>query len=178
MKNIDKIIHLKLVEITLMLVIIIISFPLWQKLNLNDVMTTAALYDNARYTYIKVENHSNGPMFPISDEEALTELTPSFLKLTNETNTSEDFTIMMKISKSSSIDYHCLNIAIDHQKQSLKNLYLFDDADNFYFSLKSDQIKGETKEYAFLIWMDATTGNEMMGKTLSYTFDLQEGILI
>lgn len=178
MKKIDKIIHLKLIEITIMLIIIIISFPLWKKLEQNEIMTTAALYDNARYTYIDVENYSNGPMFPIKDDEALNELKPTSLKLINETNTTEDFTIIMKVSKTSTLDYRCLNIAIDRQKKNLKNLYLFDDADSFYFSLKSDTIKGETKEYDFLIWMDSSTNNDMMGKSLSYSFELQEGLMI
>lgn len=177
MRNIDKIIHWKIIEISIMIAIITISFPLWKRLELKEIMTTAALYDNAKYTYLKIDDHATGPMFPLSDKEAFN-LTPSKIELINETNTSENVTILMKISKSSSLDFNCLNIAIDSQKKQLNDLYVMDDSDYFYFNIKSDVTKAETKKYNFLLWMDASTGNEMMGKNLTYSFELQKGALI
>lgn len=178
MKRIDKIIHWKLLEISIMISVILVSFPLWKYLEIDEVMTTAAFYDDARYTYLSVEETEQGPMFPLKNEDALRELKPSKLRLINETKTQEEYTIALKVNKTSSLDYHCLNIAFDQKVEKLEDLYFSDDADYFYFVLKTDTIRGEIKEHNFLIWMDASTGNEMMNKTLSYSFEIQKGILI
>ncbi len=178
MKKIDKIIHWKLLEISIMVAIMMISFPLWKKLEVKEVMTTAAFFENANYTQLKVEEFANGPMFPLKDTDALNLLKPTKINLINETKTKEDYTILMKVSKSSSLDYHYLNIALDKKIKKLEDIYLSDDADYFYFNISADTIKGEIREHDFLIWMDCKTGNDMMGKTLSYSFELQKGLLV
>lgn len=178
MKKIDHIIHWKLVEISIMISVILVSFPLWKYLEIDEVMTTAAFYDGARYTYLSVEESEKEPMFPLKNEEALRDLKPTKVRLINETKTLEEYTLTMKISKTSTLDYKCLNIAFDQKINKLEDLYFSDDADYFYFVLKTDKIRGEIREHNVLIWMDASTGNEMMNKSLSYSFELQKGILV
>lgn len=178
MKKLDKIIHWKLIEISLMLSIIMISFPLWKQLEKEELTTTASYYETANYTYLKVDKNENAPMIPLNTEEALKKLKPSTLTITNETKTREDYTILMKINKKSTLDYHCLNIAIDQWIVPLKELYQKEDEENYIFNITSNKIQGEIKEHQFIIWMDAKTNNNMMNKSLEYSFELQKGIMI
>lgn len=178
MKNIDKVIHWKLIEISCVIAIVIVSFPLWKKLDISDQIATAAFYNGASFSYLNVSNTQNGMMVPVSNEDALKNLEQTKIKVINDTRTNEDYTVLLKIAKSSTLDYNCLNIALNNEVKALKSTYLLEDADYFYFALTNGSIKGEIKEYDFLMWMDENTGNEMQGKTLNYSFELQKQIAI
>ncbi len=178
MKNINKIIHWKMIEITLLVSIILISIPLWKKLEIKEYLSTAAFFSKAKYTYLEVDDNQWTDMYPIQDEEALVNLKPTILSVKNETKTKENYTLILKISKSSTLDVKCLNIALNDQISPLKNHFMLEDQDNMFFKLDSSSIIGETKKYNFLMWMDKSTGNEMQNKTLSYIFELQEKVAI
>lgn len=178
MKNINKIIHWKMIEISFLLSIIMISFPIWKTLAKSEALSIAASYSNIQFSHLEITNTSNGAMFPISNEKALKNIKPGSIKVINDTKTKEDYVIYMKISKSSSLDYHCLNIALNNHILSLKDMPLSEDEENYYLLLDTNSITGESKEYQFQLWMDEKTGNEMQGKSLSYTFEIQKQIAI
>ncbi len=178
MKTINKIIRWKIIEITMMLVVIAVSYPLWKTLNIGEHLSTAAFYDQAQYTYLKVNHSPQGPMFPMDNEVAINTLNPMTISVVNESLTKENFNLIMKVSKTSTLDYNCLNVLFQAEVKSLKELYTYEDADHYYFLITSDSIVGETKDYNLLMWMDYRTGNEMQGKTLNYAFELQKGINI
>lgn len=173
MKRIDDIIHWKLMEIIFLIFVVLISFPLWENLKIDEAMTAAAFSDDVRYTYLSVEGRKLESMYPLKNEEAIQKLKPIRLRLTNNTKIKEDYTIIIKIKKDSTMDYRCLNIAFDEKVNRLEDLYFSDDDDNFYFILKTDTIRGEIKEYNVLIWMDVSSDPEMASKTLHYSFELQ-----
>lgn len=178
MKNINKIIHWKMIEISLLISIVVISFPIWKTLEKNEVLSIAASYSDVQFSHLEVTNLSLGAMFPISNEKALKNINPSSIKVINDTKTKEDYTLLMKVSKNSSLDYHCVNISLNNNITSLAKLTINEDEENYYFLLDSNSIDGEIKEYQFRIWMDEKTGNEMQGKSLSYTFEIQKQIAI
>jgi len=178
MKKIEKVIHWKILEISIMISVIILSYPLWQQLDINDYMATAAFYNEAKFTYVKVENYPQGPMFPINNQEAIKNLKRTTLKVINDTKTKEDYTLLLRIEKTSTLDFHCLNVIINDQVNSLEQLLLMDDLENYYFVLASDSLIGNQKDYAFAMWMDENTGNEMQGKMLNYSFEIQKNIAI
>ena len=178
MKQINKLIYGKIIEISVLIAIILVSFPLWKKLDIKDYLSTAAFYEEAQYSYLEIENYPIDLMYPISTIYAIKNLQPTIIKVKNETLTQEDYTLTLKIAKDSSLDYNCLNISLNNKVKSLKETLISEDEENFYFSLASDTIIGEEKEYKFLIWMDEKTGNEMQGKTLNYDFELQKKIAV
>lgn len=178
MKNIDRIIYGKLFEITILMSVIMISFPLWKTLDINEDLATAAFYNEVQFSYLDIKEYPKGPMFPMSEEDALSKLKSTKINVVNDSRTREDFALVMRVKKDSSLDYHCLNIALDDKVKPLADYYFMDDIENYYFVLTSDSIEGETKNYDFKMWMDASTGNEMQGKTLSYAFEIQKNIVI
>ncbi len=177
MKNINSVIQGKIIEIICLLFIIIGSFPLWEKLDRSEYFTTAAFYNNAKYSYLEVfdKQELNSP---IKNADALKLLPKTKIDVINDTKTKEDYTLILKVSKSSTLDYHCLNLAIENNVKPLEKYYLHEDNDHIYFALASGSILGEKKNYNLVMWMDETTGNEMQGKTFSYAYELQDGIKI
>lgn len=178
MKNLNKVIHWKLLEISVVLAFVIISFPLWQQLERKDYLTTAAFYNEAQYSYLEVTQYPYGSMIPVSDEDALKNIKPCKIQVVNNTKTKEDYTLVFKISKESTLDYHVLKIALNQSVSMLDEHYLLEDADHIYFALATDSIQGEKQDYNFMLWMDQNTGNEMQGKTLSFDFELQKSIAV
>lgn len=178
MKKINKLIQKKFLEIGLALMVIAISFPLWKSLNINDYVATAAFYNEAQYTYLNVSDQQINNLYPIKNESALKNLKKTQISIINETKTQEDFTVLLKIGKNSTLDYQSLNVAINDTIHSLKDLLIIEDHDNYYFALFTNSIVGATQSFNFLMWMDETTGNEMQNKTLNYSFELQKGIKI
>lgn len=178
MKNIDKLIHWKLFEITLLVVVIVLSFPIWKQLSIDDSLATAASYNNVQYTHLDIKEYPKSLMFPVNNKYALENLKKTKIKIINDTKIIEEYTLLLKISKTSSLDYHCLNVAINQNALPLEKYYFTEDTNNYYFALAKDSIIAETKNYDFLMWMDEKTGNEMQGKTLNYSFELQKGVAI
>lgn len=178
MKNINKIIHLKILEIAVLVFIVAISFPVWKKLEGNNYLTTAAFYNKANYAYLEITDNQWNNMFPIKDEEAIKNLKPTQIKVKNDTKTKEDYTLLLKISKESTLDYNCLNIALNNEISPLKDHFLLEDQNDIYFSLDSYSVLGSPINYDFLMWMDKNTDNNMQGKTLKYSFEIQEKIAI
>ena len=178
MKNINKIIHWKIVEITLLISIIIVSFPIWKTLEKNEVLSIASSYSNVQFSHLEVSNYALGSMFPISNEQALKNIEPTSIKVINDTKTTEDYSLYIKVSKNSTLDYNCLNIALNNKIAALNEFILSEDEENYYFLLESNTIAGEIKEYSFMLWMDEKTDNSMQGKTLTYSFEIQKQIAI
>lgn len=178
MKNINKIIHHKIFEIFLAVTVIFVSFPIWKSLNINDHIATAAFYNEAQYTFMEVLDNQVNNLFPIEDELALKNLKRTNITVKNETRTKEEYTLLLKISKDSTIDISVLKVSVHNNIYSLKDILLLEDEEFYYFTLATDSLSGDAKQYNFLMWMNSETGNEMQGKTISYSFDLQKGIKI
>lgn len=177
MEKINRLIHFKFFEIMIMISIILISFPLWKKLDIDETLATASFYSKAKFSYLEVENKNQGSMFPIKNEEVLKTENRTKIKITNETKTVEEYHLLLKINKNSTLDFHYLNIYFNNQISSLEEKYYYEDMDNIYFSLIIDTINAEQKEYDFLIWLDYDrTGNDMQGKILNYELELLQGI--
>ena len=99
MKNINKIIHWKMIEISFLLSVIMISFPIWKTLAKSEALSIAASYSDIQFSHLEITNTSNGAMFPISNEKALKNIKPGSIKVINDTKTKEDYVNARKISK-------------------------------------------------------------------------------
>jgi len=176
MKKIDHIIYGKLFEISFLIAFVILSYPIWLSLDINKQLANASVYQEAQYSYLDIEHNHNGPMFPMKNEEAMDKLSKTKINVTNETKTMENYSLILKIDKTSTLDYQFLNIFLDGKIQALKIFPMTEDYDYFYFVLDSNSIVGGKKTYNFLMWMDYETGNEMQGKSLNYSFELLNGI--
>lgn len=178
MKIINKLIKKKCIEIMIAATIIIVSFPLWQSMDIGDYTATAAFYNEAQYTYLNITDNQINNLYPIKTDNAIKNLKKSKIEIINDTKTSEEYSLLLKIEKNSTLDYNVLNIALNDSVHPLKDLLIVEDANNYYFSLYTNSIVGKKETLSFIMWMDEKTGNEMQNKTLNYSFELQKGIKI
>lgn len=175
-KNINMLIATKVIEIIFVCAFIFISIPLWQRMSDVSNLSTAISNNGLTYTGLSVENELNYNMYPMTTEDALNNLKSSKLIVRNDSLTSEEYTVLLTISKQSTLDYNCLNIAIDDLVMPLNSMNMNEDEENYSFIIDTNNLKGEQKEYLIKIWMDENTGNEMQGKSIILSFELIKSV--
>jgi hypothetical protein len=177
-KNINKLIYANIIELIFVVAFIFGSIPLWENLNNSISLKTASSFENISYTNLTVDNPSEYVLRPMSNKEASESLEPYKLYVVNDTLTEEEYTLYLKIEKTSSLDYNNLNISINDSVIPLNELEMKEDLEYYYFTLDNNSIVGNTIDYDVKIWLDENTGNEAQGKSLSLTFDIEKNTLI
>lgn len=171
-KDINKLIITKVVEIFLVVGFVFLASYLWRSKNAQDFFSSIASFSNLYYTNFTIENPIDYSMFPMRDEDAMQNLKPCTIKVMNETYTSENYALILKIDKTSTMDYHYLHIGINDEVYSLNDLEQTEELENYVFTLAKDKIVGNTKNYEIRVWLNTLAGNEMQGKNLIMHFDL------
>lgn len=175
-KNLNILIASKIVEIIFVCAFILISIPLCQRIG-----KSAAQIDfsdkNLNFTSLAIENNFGYSMYPMSQTDALNKLVPTKLIVANNSLTTESYDLILKVSKNSTLDYNCLNIAIDDKIVPLNSLKYMEDSINNYFIIASESLKGDNKEYRVKIWIDEKTGNEMQNKELNLSFEIEKNVI-
>ena len=166
----------KIVEIAYIIAFIFVSIPLWKQINEVTNYTSVFSHNGLTYTGFTVENELDYSMYPMANEDALVRVKPTKVIVANNSLTEEEYTITLKISKYSTLDYNCLNIAIDDLVMPLNSMDRSEDNENYYFIIDTNKLRGNTEEYLIKIWMDEQTGNEMQGKSLTVSFELTESV--
>ncbi len=171
-KDINKLITKKIFEIIFVIGFVFFASYLWNTKNTQEFLTSIAAFSNLHYTNFMVENPIDYSMFPMDDEYAMKNLKPCTIKVINETYTNEEYVLVLKISKESTMDYHFLNIGVNDAIYSLNNLEKYEDESAYVFTIAKDSIVGNTKNYEVRIWLNEMAGNELQGKNLILNFDL------
>lgn len=171
-KDINKLIITKVVEIVFVVGFVFLASYLWRSKNAQEFFSSIASFSNLYYTNFTIENPIDYSMFPMLDEDAMQNLKPCTIKVMNETYTSENYILVLKIDKSSTMDYHYLHIGVNEKIYSLSNLEQTEELGNYVFTLAKDTIVGSTKNYEIRVWLNTLAGNEMQGKNLIMHFDL------
>lgn len=171
-RDINKLIITKVVEILFVLGFVFFASFLWQSKNAQGFLSSIVSFSNLYYTNFTVENPIDYSMFPMRDEDAINNLKPCTIKVINETYTSENYVLVLKIKKESTMDYHFLHVSINDSVYSLNDLEQLEESDAFVFVLTKDNIVGDTKNYEIRLWLNTLAGNEMQGKNLILNFDL------
>lgn len=172
-KDINRLILKKILEITFVLCFAIVSTYLWQSKNAQLFSNSISTFSSMHYTNIKVDSPIQYNMFPMRDEEAMQNLKPCIVSVINGTYILEEYTLILKIDKNSTLDYQFLNIGIDNMIYSLKDLYRQEEDNYYIFVLDTAQILGNTKKYEVRLWLNSMTGNDQQSKTLIMDFDLK-----
>lgn len=172
-KNINLAIIKKITEIIFVISFIFVSLPLWSKLD-KGVSKIADGYDGISYTKLDMINNINYEMFPMSNDYALKNVEATILTVSNDTFTPENYELVLVLDKKSTLDFKLLKIAINDNIYSLKNLEMFEEDHNFIFNIASGNIMGETKVYNVKFWIDENATDEVQGKNLELSFDLNK----
>lgn len=171
-KDINKLIIKKIIEIAFMTCFLFVSVFLWKN-NITQVAITA--FQNLSYTNLNIENPIDYSMFPMTDEDALKNLNPCYITVSNETYTMEDYSLVFIVNKSSTLDYHFLHISVNDKVYSLDDLETIENEEEISFILVTDSIVGNLETYAIRLWLNTMAGNEMQNQELIMHFDLLKG---
>lgn len=175
-KDINKLIIKNVIEIVLVLGFVFLASHLWSSKNAQDFLASIASFRDLNYTDFVVENPIDYSMFPMRDEDAMKKLKPCIIKVINGTYTSENYILILRINKKSTMDYHFLHIGVNDEVYSLNDLEQIEETEELLFVLAKDSIVGNTRNYEIRLWLNTLAGNEMQGKDLIMRFDLINGI--
>lgn len=175
-KQLNYLIIARIAEIIFVLAFLVLSYPLFENMRLTSSLLKESAGLELTFTSLKIENQMNYPLYPISEKEALNKLEPTKIVVENNSLTEENFWIVLKISKNTTLDYHYLNMAIEDKIYSLNNLTMEEDSENYKFFILKDVLKGNKKEYNLKIWLDETAGNDMQNKVLISSFELKKAL--
>lgn len=171
-KDINKLILIKMFEIVFVIGFLFFSVTLWKDNTTQEMFSMATSFTNLNYTNMQVENPISYSMYPMEKERALSTIEPCSVIVSNDTYTEEGYMLALRVDKNSSLDYQFVNISVDEEVYSLKDLSRIDDQDNYYFILDENTLKGEQKIYKLKLWLDERTGNDMQAKQFIMSFQL------
>lgn len=170
MKNINSIIRHKIIEITIAFLIIIVSFPLWQIFGDNNILKLASSYANSSVVFVDVINMQNYKFYPMKDESAMKHLVPMKVTLNNETVLYSSYYLVLAVNKKSSLDYNILKISINDSIVFLKDLYLKEDSNNYYFYISEGNLQASNTSILVNLWIDSAKENDSLEQSFYYEF--------
>lgn len=176
-REINKLIAKKIAEIIFVVAFLVVSVPLREKMLLVNEEKTKLAEMELNYTSISVENPKNYSMYPMSNSEALDEVEPTKIIVENESLMAEDYSLLLRISKKSTLDFNYLNLAIDDEVYALNTLTMSEDDENYYFVIASDGLSKNSKEYLIKLWIDEKTDNEMQDTKIIFSFELIKNVI-
>lgn len=178
MKVINRMIRRTIIEIVVIVALVFISVPVWQSFDLSEYASVAMYYDNMGANYLEVSDYSDYKLYQINDLEALDNIKPINLRVSNNTNTVEDYAVWMVVSKSSTLDYKTLKINIDNETKNITELEMLEDESNYYFLLFEGNLSANAISKDVRLWLDIETVEPIANKYLEFDFEnIQRQIL-
>lgn len=175
-RDINKLIVKKVLEIVFLFFFVFFATFLWRTSGKEYLLASVSGKERLNYTDLQIENPIQYEMYPMRNQEALSRLKPCILTVSNNTYTEESYMLVLRIAKSSSLDYKVLNLSINGVVSSLTDLPRLEETEDYYFVLDQNSMKGSEKKYHVLLWMDASTGNEMQSKSLFMGFEIMNEV--
>lgn len=117
-----------LMEISAMIIIIVISIPIWNKLDNNEMHEIANYYDNYYYIDFDIKNNEYGKMITIY----------------NNSNTLEHYNLVMKINENYLDD---LKVYINEEENNIADLQSVKKDNLIYVILDSGTLVASSKDY-------------------------------
>lgn len=141
-----------LVRIIFMLLIIVISYFLWDYKSINESATLASSFDDMDiFVYVEQPESLN----VISTNKALEYIDPSDLVLRNKNKFNKNVDLVLLINKMSTIDKDYIRVSIDDTIYELNNMSFEEDEENYYYKLNNLDIEAySSKELKTRIWLD------------------------
>lgn len=170
MENIKKVIHLKIMEIFIVVGFMILSSFLWSSLHFGEVFTLLEEPTPTSYAYVEVLKNNAYVLYPMNDEIALQSLMPNSVSMVNDTYLDTTYAFGLRSHKSSTLDYQNLKISIQGKAYYLKNFFFSEDEEYNYFLFEKGSIQASTILYDVKLWVDVETTSSTYGKTFDYEF--------
>ncbi len=133
MKSINKLIAYYVCEIIVVICLVGVSIPLWQKFDNSQTAKVAQMYDTMDYLYLNVDKYIE------------TEKIEDNIAIVNDTNTQRNYVLLLKLDKN--IDYTNLNVNLNEEQVYLSDIiYNKDDSYN-YFNIGSGNLVANQVKY-------------------------------
>ena len=127
MKQINKLIIHYICEILIVIILVVVSIPLWKTFDKANIAHIANSYSNMNYIYLNVKRF-------ISDTDSLDEI-----KVINDTNTLRNYKLVMKVDKTIKLD----TVFFEEKNIDLsKNKYKEDEKYNYYLLTENTLVAG------------------------------------
>jgi len=153
MKNIQIIMRHKILEITLWLMLIIVSFPLWELWREREI-TKVSLYNNS-YAYVSVNSYQNYSLYPMKDEVAMKHLFPMKVEVKRDTIETSKYTLVFRINKKTSVDLDYLKFSVNDQIYFFRDRFWKEDQTYSYYLIDEHVLDEVTMVYYINIWLDS-----------------------
>ncbi len=170
-KDINKMILIKGIEIMLTIGFMFLATNLYNNGKTQEVLHSIMAFQNVRHTTLNVQNQIDYMMFPMTNEKAMEKLVPCTLLVHNDTYQKENYTLVLKVNKTSMTDLSSLNISVDNSIYSLNDLENETINGETIFILDRNTIAGESKEYDVRVWLNTSASN-IQTNNLTLHFEL------
>lgn len=167
MKNIISLERKLYKDIILTVLYVVLSIPLWMNFGLSASAMTAEGYAN--YNYVKYEflNKATTQLLAYSDEDALRECETQDIIVYNDSNTVDDYSLVLKINKANSSYLKDIKINVNYNVDYLNNYHYYEDAESYYYVIDSDNIVASSQKYVISMW---NSNLEEQSQNLDYEF--------
>lgn len=169
----DKELKGLITEIIIYAIIIIVMIPLWNGISKKNQNDTYALMSMS--SELKIEETTSDVqsyLIPYEDNYASQNIKARNFKITNNGVDDKDYYFIMKIDKTSTLDYKDVVCQIKDEIIHLSDANIQEDNDNYYLYLLSDTIN-ETDNVQFKMWLEQDT-SYTKENTMSFSFFVNE----
>jgi len=174
-KQINKMIRKTILEIAIVISFVFLSIPLWQSFNLKEYETVAMYYDNISYTNLEVSDYSDYVLYQTTDDLALEHIKPIDIALKNDTNTIENYSLWIVISKESTLNYKHIKINYNNETKYLVDYELVEDSNYYYIKLSEGSITAENINTKLIMWIASDIEEDISNKYLSFDIENNPG---
>lgn len=154
-------------KIILTTIFTIVITVIWSNISNTKAMQTKN-YLAINNALTVTHNINNDYLYPMQDKEAITKLTKNIITVKNNNNTKTNYSLLLRIEKSSTLDLNVLKYEFNGEIGTLNNLYK-EDTLYYYYNLSDLNInENGTSESTFIMWINEDAANIAQNKTLSY----------
>ena len=139
-------------DVIITLLLVIISIPVWLNFELTSVAKIASGYDNYNYVQYELLNDASKMVLPYEDDEALIKCETQDLIVYNNSNTLEDYSLVLKINKDTTLNLNNIRINVNYEVDYLNEYEVFEDTISYYYILDKDSIVADAYKYNVSIW--------------------------
>lgn len=135
--------------------IVLLSVPIWNYTSSKNSLSLADAYGDLD---IAIDIGGFSALTLVENDRAFDVISPTDLSFRNQNNFSKNFEILLLVTKDSTVDTNSIQVALDKEVYSLKELKKREDDENWYFVLKEIGLDAYSEiQYKTRIWLDASS---------------------
>ena len=129
---------------------VLISIPLW--LNFNVSASEAKYYDNYKFVKYEFLNSASKTINIYEDTEALRKCETQDILVYNDSNTLDDYSLILKINKAENLDLNNIKINVNYDVKYLNSYFNYVDNNYYYYVIDKSEIVAASQKYIISMW--------------------------